>query len=413
MERKYVVSIIVSLIIGLIIGYPIGYFTSGGTAGGPAGGVREYTIGITFALSGPVSSVCIQWEPAAKVAIDDLNNLTKSMGLNLVFKPYILDDGGSPEGALKNVQTFYSQGIHVVIGPALSSQVKAVKAYSDSYKVLIIAPCSNSPALAIPGDYIFRTQPSALREAKALASLAIQEGIKKVVAFHINDEFCNAFATSLTGFLRDQGGEVVYDLAYQPGQADYGADVASLASWVGRLGPDAIFYCGYDTDGANVLSHAADIDALKNVRWITVEGFYGASEVLTEKIVNFANKTRLLGLRPVPIANPLYDEFVEKLKKYGGTPTLCSENVYDAVMIAGLAIIRTGGSTDTDTIRSALVEVAKTYYGAGGWGMFDENGDRLQASFRIWTLGSVGGVYQYVDVGSISDSSIVFTQQQG
>jgi branched-chain amino acid transport system substrate-binding protein len=228
-----------------------------------------------------------------------------------------------------------------------------------------------------------------------------------VVSFHLNDEFCNVFAQSFKKFFEESGGTVLYDLVYQSGQADYGSDVASLASWVAKLNPDAVFYCGYATDGANVLTHAADEPTLRGVRWLTVEGFYGASEVLTHKVVDFARAVKMIGIRPVPITNPLYDEFVEKLKKYGAAPTLCSENVYDAVMIAGLAVLRAGGSSDPDVLRRALIEAAKTYYGPGGWGLFDENGDRLQASFRLWTMAFVNGTYQYVDIGHITDSSIV------
>jgi branched-chain amino acid transport system substrate-binding protein len=411
--KKLLAFVVIALVIGLAIGYGVGYYTTTlSISQAPAGAERVYTLGVTFALSGAVSSVCVQWTPVVTMAIDDLNNLTKSMGLNIVFKPYILDDASTPDGALKNVQTLYATGVRIVIGPALSSQVKAVKAFSDANKLIIIAPCSNSPAIAIP-DYIFRTQPSALRESKALATYAVHEGIRSVVSFHINDEFCNVFAQYFKKYFEESGGAVLYDIAYQAGQADYGSDVASLASWVAKLRPNAVFYCGYDTDGANVLNHAADEPVLRGVRWLTVEGFYGASEILTQKIVDFARATNMIGIRPVPIANPLYDEFVEKLKKYGATPTLCSENVYDAVMIAGLAVLRTGGSSDPEVLRRAIIEVAKTYYGPGGWGLFDENGDRLQASFRLWTMAFINGTYQYIDIGYIADSNIVVEKVLG
>lgn len=405
---KVLALLAIMLIIGVAIGYGIGLYVSGAGPAGVGGptGVRTYTLGVSFALSGAVSSVCVQWEPVVKMAIDDLNNLTKSMGLNIVFSPYILDDGSTPEGALKNAQTIYAAGIRIMIGPALSSQVKAVKSFSDTNKLIVIAPCSNSPALAMP-DYILRTQPSALIESRALAELMRHEDIKTAVSFHINDEFCNVFTQYLKKFFEEKGGSVLYDLAYQPGQADYGSDVASLASWVSKLKPDAVFYCGYDTDGANVLAHAADESVLRGTRWFTVEGFYGASEILTSKIVDFARAVNMIGIRPVPITNPLYDEFVEKLKKYGASPTLCSENVYDAVMLAGLAVIRSGGSNDPEVLKRSIIEVAKTYYGPGGWGLLDENGDRVQASFRLWSMALVNGTYQYVDIGYISDSTIV------
>jgi hypothetical protein len=107
--KRLLALIFATLVIGLIIGYSTGYYVGGlGTL--QTGGVSErtYTLGVTFALSGAVSSVCVQWEPVVRMAIDDLNNLAKSMGLNIVFKPHILDDGGTADGALKNVQTLYA-----------------------------------------------------------------------------------------------------------------------------------------------------------------------------------------------------------------------------------------------------------------------------------------------------------------
>lgn len=408
---KLIMIIIITLLIGSLIGYTIGYYTgqrvipTAQITATPA--QRKYTLGVSIALSGPISSICVQWEPVVKMAIDDLNNISRSMGLNLVFEPYILDDKGSPEDALKNAQTFHATGIRIMIGPPLSSQVKAIKAFSDANKLVIIAPCSNSPALAIPGDYIFRTQPSAVTESEALATLAIKENIRSIISFHINDEFCNVFSRYFKEFFEKKGGQVLHEIAYSPGQADYGTDVATLASFTKGLNPDAILYCGYGTDGANVLSHAAEEPVLRATRWLVVEGFYGASEVLVQKIVEFAQQVRMIGIRPVPILNPLYNEFAERLKDYGGVLTLCSENVYDAVMIAGLAVLRTGGSIDPDKLREAIVEVAKTYYGPGGWGLFDENGDRVQAAFKLWTLAIVNGIPQYIDIGYISDSMIV------
>ncbi|MEM0282422.1 MAG: ABC transporter substrate-binding protein [Desulfurococcaceae archaeon] len=408
-NTRFMLIIASTLLIGIVIGYTIGYYmgqtTVQTTQTTPI--QRKYILGVSIALSGPISSICVQWEPVVRMAIDDLNNISRSMGLNLVFEPYILDDKGSPEEALKNAQTFYAAGIRIMIGPPLSSQLKAIKAFSDANKFIIIAPCSNSPTLAIPGDYIFRTQPSAIAESEALAVLAIRENIRSIISFHIDDEFCNVFSKYFKDSFEKRGGRIVHEIVYSPGQADYGTDVATLASFARSLTPDAILYCGYGTDGANILSHAAEEPALRATRWLVVESFYGASEVLVPKIIEFAQQVRMIGIRPAPLVNPLYDEFVNRLRNYGGTPTYCSENVYDAVMIAGLAVLRTGGSTDPDELREAIVQVAKTYYGPGGWGLLDENGDRVQAAFKLWTLSMVNGTPQYVDIGYISDSTIV------
>jgi branched-chain amino acid transport system substrate-binding protein len=85
------------------------------------------------------------------------------------------------------VQTFYQAGIRVVIGPAASFQVKAIKSYVDDNKLLIISPSSTAPTLAIPGDYIYRTVGSDAGQAKALAALVKSQGINKVIVFHRDD----------------------------------------------------------------------------------------------------------------------------------------------------------------------------------------------------------------------------------
>jgi branched-chain amino acid transport system substrate-binding protein len=412
LDKKAIALAIVALIIGLVAGYGVAVMMGGAPLATTAAPEKKvYNIGFTLPLSGELSSIGKIWEKVVQLAMEDLNREVKACGLNVEFRAVILDDGTSEEKALQNIQSFAQQGIKVVIGPAASAQVKAVKAYADSNKIVIISPSSTAPTLAIPDDYIFRTVGSDAGQAKVLATLARQEGAKKVVVFHRNDEYGVAFADFFERYFKEMGGAAI-KLPYQTGLSDYASEVAALASRVQSERADAVVLIAFDTDGANILSHAAESAVLSSVRWFVSEGPHGAEELLSSTVGRFASKVRLFGTRPLFIANPLYEDFKKRMvQRFGIEPGVFSENLYDSVKLAGWAILR-AGTYDGEAIRAALIEVAKTYYGPSGWTIFDSAGDKAQQDYGVWAIvpGGPKG-YQFKDVGLYERGSIVFLEQ--
>ncbi|MEM3922921.1 MAG: ABC transporter substrate-binding protein [Zestosphaera sp.] len=412
-DMKTLALVIVVLIIGLAVGYGIATVTGGGavTTVTVTPEKKVYTIGFTLPLSGELSSIGKVWEKVVQLAIEDLNKEVQAYGFNVEFRSVILDDGTTAERALQNVQSFVQQGIKVVIGPAASAQVKAVKSYVDANKIVLISPSSTAPTLAIPNDYIFRTVGSDAGQAKALATLAYQEGARKVIVFYRNDEYGEAFAKFFEDYFREMGGTVV-KLPYQTGLPDYASEVATLASKVQSEGAEAVVLIAFDTDGANILSHAAESDVLSSVRWFISEGPHGAKELLSPAVGQFASRVRLFGTRPLFIANPLYEDFKNRMvQRFGEEPGVFSENLYDAVKLAGWAILR-AGTYDGEAIRAALIEVAKTYYGPSGWTIFDSAGDKAQQDYGVWAIVPGGPMgYQFKDVGLYERGSIIFLEE--
>lgn len=414
--KKLSISALVPLLAVFIVGLLIGFALAGVFGVQQAAQAvapqekRTISIGFTLPLSGELSSIGKIWEKVVYLAIEDLNAEVQAYGFNVEFKPVILDDATSAEGALRNVQTFAQQGIKVIIGPAASSQVKAVKSFVDSNEIVLISPSSTAPTLAIPGDFVFRTVGSDAGQAKVLAVLAFQEGARKVVVFHRNDEYGNAFADFFEKYFKELGGTAV-KMPYQTGLSDYAAEVASLASRVQAEKADAVVLIAFDTDGGNILSHAAKSPVLSAVRWFISEGPHGAAELKAQAVGEFAAKVKLLGTRPLFIGNPLYEDFKARLKsKYGVDATVFCDTLYDAVKLAGWAILR-AGSSDGKAIRAALVEVAKTYYGPSGWTIFDESGDKANQDYGVWAIVRTAAGYDFKDVGVYERGSIVFLEK--
>lgn len=422
-DTKFLAAAVIALIVGIAIGLSLSL------AAGPAGGVETTTvtktvtqtaggekqvfkIGFTLPLSGELSSIGKLWERVVYIGIEDLNRQAQAYGFNVEFQAVILDDATQDEKALQNIQTFAQQGIKVVIGPAASSQVKAVKSYADANKIVIISPSSTAPTLAIPNDFIFRTVGSDALQAKVLAALVAHEGFKKVVVFHRNDEYGNAFADFFkTYFEQDFGGTVILQ-SYTTGLSDYSAEVNALANKVSSEGAEAVVLISFDTDGANILSHAAENPVLSDIRWFSSEGIHGASELLDPSIANFLIKIKFMGTRPVLTTNVLYDEFKQKFEEETGQdPPVFSENLYDAIQLAGWAILR-AGTYDGEAIKNALPEVAKHYFGPSGWTLLDENGDKAIQKYAIWSIVQTPeGNFEYKDIGTYEGGSIVFTTE--
>ncbi len=368
---------------------------------------KEYIIGATIPLTGELTSVAAQWKNALDMGIEELNEEVASYGINAKFKLVILDDKTKDEEALKNIQTLYQAGVRIVLGPAASSQVKAVKAFADENKIVVFSPSSTAPTLAIPDDYIFRNVGSDAVQAKALAKLVWEEGVKKVVVFHRDDEYGLAFANFFEKAFSELGGTAI-SLKYATGLPDYASEVAQLSSKISQEGAEGVVMITFDTDGANILSHAKDDPVLTKVRWFSSEGVHGTPELTTPEVAQFLNSVGFYGTRPVFKENPLYREFVKKfVSKYGVEPPVFTANLYDSLFISAWAILK-AGEYSGPAIKDALPKVASHYYGVSGWCVLDEAGDRLIQDYAIWTVAEVDGVYKYKDVGSYSAGTITW-----
>jgi len=408
------------LLIGIVIGSAVGYLVESSAVESERSivsqlqdqvaqlqAVKEYSIGCTFPLTGDLAFIGTQFQSVAEMAVADLNNQTARYGLKVRFNLVIYDDKTTPEVALTNVQTLAQAGVKVVIGPAGSSQIKAIKSYADDNKIMIISPSSTVPDLAIPDDYIFRTTGSDVGQSQALATLISGQGMKKVLVFARDDDYGVAFGQFFKKDFEALNGTVVI-MNYAVGQTDYSSEVAQLSTKVKNEGFDSVLMITYDTDGANILNHAKDDATLSSIRWFSSEGVQGTPQLTDPAIAAFIQKVKLYGTRPVFKENPLLLNFKAEFKAETGLDAgVFTDKVYDSVFLAGWSII--AGGYDGAAIKEALPKVAQNYYGASGWCILDGNGDRLIQDYAVWTVvPKVGGGFEYQDVASYSSGSLVW-----
>jgi branched-chain amino acid transport system substrate-binding protein len=97
------------------------------------------------------------------------------------FNIVVQDTGSDPAISLEKLKLLAENGIRIVIGPATSANVEAIKDYADKNDIIIMSHSSTAPSLAVAGDNIFRFVPNDLEQAKVIAKEMWNQGIRMVV----------------------------------------------------------------------------------------------------------------------------------------------------------------------------------------------------------------------------------------
>ncbi|ABM80474.1 ABC transporter substrate-binding protein [Hyperthermus butylicus] len=411
------------LILGLLVGLAVGYFIGGGggesksatstpafnesssvnfTAAG--GGLQgEIPIGILLPQTGSLAQDGRDNIKAAKLAIEDFNKLLESIGAPFRFKAIVADSGTDPNKALAALQTLYNQHhVQIVVGTDSSWVLSGVMSFANEHHIVMISPASTSPALALK-DYIFRIVGNDKGQGKALAALVHNNGFNAAVVIFRDEAYGRGIAEAFKENFEALGGTAVL-VPYNPQKSDYAPEVQKLASEVEKLLNEgknvAVIIVAFETDGINILSHAADIPVLSQVKWFASESIRSPALLKApDKVRQFLAKVELEGTFPIPPKSPLGEWFEKHFEEVYGHPpeSPFSPYAYDAAYLACLAVT-IAGKYDGTVIAKVLPEVAKNYYGVTGWKLLDENGDLKYQEYSIWKYVCEGGSCEFIDI---------------
>ncbi|MEM3096572.1 MAG: ABC transporter substrate-binding protein, partial [Nitrososphaerota archaeon] len=124
-----------------------------------AGFTGKITIGALLPLSGDLASYGENSKVTVEIAVRDVNQYLQRAGVPVSVEVVIEDTQTKPDVALTKLQSLAARGIKIFIGPQTSAEVRQIKSYADSNKLLLVSQSSTAPALAIPDDYVYRFCP--------------------------------------------------------------------------------------------------------------------------------------------------------------------------------------------------------------------------------------------------------------
>ena len=453
-------------------------------------------IGIAIGLTGDLKGTAVGLQNAVRVAESQINAYGGILGRKVVYD--IQDDQSDRGQIVQNVvNTLLGQKVSAILGPIGSSQVSAVQDLTYKAKTIQITATATSPLLstAQPATdrYLFRTVPNDNLQAKALAIFAFNGpgsvsdagtggtgdaggtgigdagadagdagvtpppsgGCRTMVTITNNDDYGNPFQTALkTSFEALAGAGAV--LSEQKVSSDVQPDYSTALQAVQDQHPDCLAMVVYDPTGDEILrelrlrQQGGQISS--GLVIIGTDGTY-TQDFIVNGQANKGNPASASVAEGVygtnPDSNPTerseYGDFQKLyLAQYVLDPGATdlpgqAANMYDAAILAALAIQKAGGTDDPVKIRDGLFAVSRpsssgssqtvgpgnigdalndlqqgkdiNYEGASGDCDFDESGDVI-GNYIIWKVVHPSSTTQpaFETIGKIPASALVVQQ---
>lgn len=373
---------------------------------------KEYVIGAILPFTGSLSSVGKSVKIALEIAENDVNAYFEEMNSSSSFRLLMADSKTSAEDSLVAIKRLHERGANIILGPATSTAVSAVKEYADLNNIVLISYASTSPLLSIEGDNLFRLVPDDTYQGKIIAQRMIDDGIKVIVPFWRGDIYGNALYNSTKSNFEKLGGRVEEGINYQPHTGKFATslhrinflmwnqELEKLSTIVSEAVRDyglksvGVYTISYD-EIAPILIQAPLYEILENVRWYGSDSS-AQNHHITKNIdsAQFAMKTNF--------SNPLYSvknqtekfhELEEELEKqlHEVGSEIYPAMAYDSYWIAALSLdknstLNLGKENLTKTYREFVIETAESFEGISGNIELNGAGDRIGGDYDFWIV---------------------------
>jgi len=368
----------------------------------------EIVMGALLSLTGDWSSGGESSQAALEIASNDVNAYLAEIGSGNNISIVIKDTQSDPAIALEKLKDMNEEGIKVVIGPLTSAEAEAIKSYADENGILLLSPSSTSPSLAITGDNLLRFSPNDSHQAEAIAKLMWEDGTRAVVPMWRSDIWGDGLVEAMTDNFQQLGGKVFDGIRYSSTNMDFTKELESLNSTVSQTVAEydnamavGVYLAAFG-EAATILDQASEQNAVfSTTRWYGSDG-----SALDKNLVENSKAAQFAEATGFP--NALYGE-EEETEKYGliagqiqskidRHPDAYAVAAYDIAWVATLAQLSAGATDDINALKSATVQTANSYFGATGWTMLNEAGDRDFWDYDFWAIKGVDGNFQWQHV---------------
>ena len=376
---------------------------TGGCAISPAEPLeREVRLGGLFSLTGNWSTLGQNSKAAMELAVEDVNRYLAGNAARVRFVADIEDTRLMPELALEEAQALRKRGVQLLIGPQSSAEVAYLKPFVDENRMLLVSPSSTAGSLAIPGDNIFRFTPADSVEGVAVSALMWDDGIRTVIPVWRNDAGNTGLEAATRARFTALGGTMLEGVRYDADVKDFTTITAKLRSQVmqavahqGSAKVVAVYLAAFD-EVAPFFAQIHDDPVLGSVSWYGSDGVALSEAILSNsRAVAFAIHTGY----PNPIfgldegARDIWEPLVQRIRaRTNLEPDAFSLAVYDAIWVVARGYIASGAPQDIEKLKQAIMTAAASGYGATGWTVLNEAGDRRYGDFDFWEIQLDGDV---------------------
>lgn len=314
-----------------------------GNSNGGAGSTGPIVVGELFPMTGREPFVGDWFNHGAKVGISEVNSNGGVMGRML--SPILNDTSGDAVDAvtaLKNLQTYNPA---FIVGPS-SLEIEAVIGTFDPAQLPDFVEGGTTQLDHMTNKYVYRTTPSDSTLAVGMDYYAINK-VKCTQAGLFFESTSNAagIVDPLTKAYTAHGGTVVDQELVTPHESSYLTEVEKLFA----NNPQCIFM---QTDPQTASTFFSDVTQLghMNVPFILTDS---GADINMAKAMGLANAAQwMTGMNGSPPSGPAWAHYTSLYQTVWGTnqPVTLSQNTYDSIIIASLAMTAAGTTDPTKWI---------------------------------------------------------------
>lgn len=341
-------------------------------------------IGVINSMSGPEAPIGENITNGIKLAEEDLKK--KGFHLQLVWE----DDTGKPQISMSAMEKLATRdNVTGVVGPYTSACSNAVARLAEKYRVPLLIPAAAKEEITRQGfKHVFRMNAPADKYASSVIDAALSLGKPRSIAFiYENTDFGTSTSKTAKDYVAKKGIQVVADVAYPKGSADYRSTLAQIKS----KNPDLVFMVSYVADAILLMRQSREVG-------LQPQAFLGAGAGFTT--AEFANE-RAVSENVISCTQwtedvnwPGAKEFGKRYKaRFGKEPSYHAACAYASMVIMA------------ETARAAGGDRAKTRDGlkAGKWNgvmgevqFADYDGFNNQNNHQMLVEQIIGGNYQTI-----------------
>ena len=346
-------------------------------------------IGMGAPMTGDNAAFGQDISQAANIAISD-GGTFEGFSFELVAE----DDGGTPEGGAQVANKLVADPTVVAIaGHIFSGATQAAMPIYEAAGIPMMSPSATNPPLTQSGSKVFNrcVFTDAAQGKFAAAYLYNKLNIKNLAIIHDGQAYGQGLAQVVSDQITALGGTVVAFQAITPGESDYSAALADIAS----KSPEALFYGGYTAEAVVIVNQMKQA-GLEGVIFFGDDGTFG-QDFLDRTGANGEGAYSTSLIPPASEAKAKFD--AAYLAAYGqpaGKLSPYSWTAYDsaAVLIKAIksvAVVSDGKLYIPRAALVAAVRATKDYLGLSGTITCDATGE-CSASGPVFNINQ-GGVW--------------------
>lgn len=218
-------------------------------------GKQELRVGALLSFTGGAAAYGTDVDKGARLAVDELNALNEPLRVKYTAADDKSDKSEAATQARALVQT---QGVHVILGPAISPSALSVGKYVEEHQIPMVTPSANQDEVTHSSEYdrtyVSRVCFDNAFQGRVLARFIRDElGLRRVATIYDKTlSYSIGLSASFKSELEQNGGTVVHEEFYSVKDTDY----STLIDKVAQFDVEALFIPGWDENVGPMLKQS-------------------------------------------------------------------------------------------------------------------------------------------------------------